>query len=232
MCPAPAAAVETIVVIYDGREQHVPDLLAGVGVKGVKSPTHLDSGDYVLGEGMLAERKRVGQFLEQMTNGELGLQLKRLTEAADIPILIIEGDLEKPTGPDSAIPHKSRRSMVSFLVQFWGLWTIHTKDAEHTALWLADIARQAQVGARPPNLFPGKTKPRYADQSAILQSIRGIGEARALALLDRFGTALASLTASEDDLAAALRNRSAAKTMRAILDRSTASAAPTTPPDE
>lgn len=158
-----------VVIEHDGSESRsgVPALLAREAGAEVLS-VRLEDGDYKLGDGILAERKAIADFLGCMNDGSLAQQLLRLAEAAEFPILIIEGDLQAQLGPGPGFTPETRRSMIAFLVGHWGIWTVQTKNQADTAAWLWTIARQAQRGVAQPPMHKNKANLVAARQYACI----------------------------------------------------------------
>lgn len=206
---------KTIRVAFDDRETRcgIPEILVARGIDATLQ--RLAVGDYDLGNGALVERKHAPDFLASMVEGRLRDQLDRLSEAASLPIVIIEGDIFSRRAP---LPGEARRSMISWIVQFRQIWVVHARDTRDSAQWLETIARQVQHGAAPPPVHPGKgLQSGTSRQLTMLRVLPGIGETKALALLTRFGSALAAMNATAAQLESCI-GKAAARNVRAFLD--------------
>jgi Fanconi anemia group M protein len=84
----------------------------------------------------------------------------------------------------------------------WQIPIVHTRDGQHTAYVIKQIAHQ-DVRAPAGPIKPRPRNPAYAIKEPALRvvtAIPGIGAKRALALISHFGTISAILGASESEL--------------------------------
>ena len=95
---------------------------------------------------------------------------------------------------DGALAYTLGAQRVSVLV---------THSLEHTASFMVRLAGQfAKSLEAPPGHHPGKPKLVTAHQQFILESLPGVSDVIAQALLAHFGTVEAVMTASEEQLMA------------------------------
>ncbi len=83
-----------IPIIVDDREHKLYNLLKEMR-EGYVEKKRLDIGDVVIGGKILVERKTASDFLNSIIDGRLFKQLDILAGHAEMPVLIIEGDIYK-----------------------------------------------------------------------------------------------------------------------------------------
>lgn len=133
-----------------------PDLLAARPEVELRLET-LPLGDYLLGEGVVAERKTGPEFAASIVDRRLFAQAAALQEACPRALILLEGD---PPAPGRSRIHanvllgaRSDRAVMR------GLTVPCTVGPRQSADLLATIAKQLQVGYRQPE---GPTKRRAA----------------------------------------------------------------------
>jgi len=187
-------------IVADDREARsgVPQALAAMdGVQvGFR---RLPLGDYEVDGCLLFERKTLPDLVASIKDGRLFRQACRLASSRLRSIVIIEG-----TRADLAANGMSREAIQGALISLTvvlGLPLLRSRNAEESARLMLYAARQvksitsgaiARKGAR----AKGKRK----IQLQILQALPGVGPARAIRLLERYGSVEAVLQAGTDDL--------------------------------
>src|SRR5918997_3387527 len=122
-----------------GRLAALPEVELRVG--------QLPLGDYLLGGGVVVERKTAADFLASIVDRRLFRQLEALQESFGRPVLLLEGDplaAERPVHPNAI------RGALSYLVVVRGIPVVSTAGPEESAALLATMARHAQAGGAPP----------------------------------------------------------------------------------
>jgi DNA excision repair protein ERCC-4 len=173
------------------RSSGVPRLLSKAGVTlEVKS---LRPGDYVVGGCAIVERKTARGMHAAIIDGTFWPQLGRLRHAARMPYLLIEGsDLDD--GPLAAAAIRGACLAVTDL----GIAVIRSSGAHDSALWLQRLAERRQHPR-------SRNRPAYAQRpkseagppaaEAALACVPGISTVLARALLSRFGSLAAVVSA-------------------------------------
>jgi len=161
----------------------------------------LDSGDYIVGEGCVVERKSARQFYNSILDGRYIAQGKMIAEAFGRVIYIIEGDLNDT-------PHNSTRESVFYGALYYlsvleGISIIPSSDVEETAALIATMARHSQkgLGFIPP-LRLKKPSAAVGDDKAklyIIERLPGIGRKRARDILAYFGSVQKVFAASREE---------------------------------
>jgi ERCC4-type nuclease len=164
---------------------------------------HLEVGDYRVEDRMIFERKTLIDLAESIKDGRLFRQAWALATLAE-PLrgaLILEG-----TGADLATSAMRREAIQGALITvtlFFGVPILRSMSGEETARLMAYAAGQARTfacGALPRQ--GRRPKGRRRAQLAVLQSLPGVGSARAERLLASFGSVESVITAGVAQLEA------------------------------
>jgi len=161
----------------------------------------LGCGDYRVDARFLFERKTLPDLVESIISGRLFKQALRLADVRDLqPALILEG-----TGRDLAGCEMSWEAIQGALVNvslLIGLPVLRSRSPSESINTMAYAARQARTLACGGLMRKGR-RPRgkRALQHHILQSLPGIGPARAARLIDHFGSIRSVLGASAEEWA-------------------------------
>jgi len=147
---------------------------------------HLATGDYLIEEEALVERKSVGDLAASLVDGRLFPQVARLAHSGYRTLLLIEGPPHGST-PD-VNPHSIEGALVS-IAAMWRLPVLHASDSEQAVRMLRFLAEQVR-GPRERVLrrFDRKPKRLASRRLFLLQGLPGIGPALASRLLGRFGS--------------------------------------------
>jgi DNA excision repair protein ERCC-4 len=185
-------------IVVDDREprDRLPSALRARGVE-VRF-TRLRVGDYLLPNGVLVERKTVRDFHASIVEGRFWTQIRALRGASRAPYLLVEGrGLERG--------QLSHRAVIGVLLGVigQGIPVLLAGDAPSSAEWLASLA------IRSSGRQPRRDRPAYARRrnppvdlvaEAMLAAVPGISTTRARALLTRFGSIAAIVSADEEAL--------------------------------
>ena len=195
-------SIGVISIAADDRERPsgIPDLLAkseGVLIEVKRLPI----ADYLVADRILIERKSVLDFVVSIIDGRLFRQAITLSAAPFRSILIIEGDESSFT--KRHVRKEAIHGAYVCLAAVFGLPVIRTRDAAETASTIIACASQTIRERR--RTFVKKANRRTGErkrQILILQSLPGIGAAKAERLLNVFGSVKKAVSADEQDLVA------------------------------
>jgi Fanconi anemia group M protein len=185
------------IIQIDHRECHskVPDCLKELHCK-IQIVT-LRTGDYIVNQQVLVERKTADDFVVSLIQGRLFDQCERLVKGRNQPLIIIEGN---PLHTNHDIEDEAIHGALISLATRWVIPVLFTKDARDTARKLMVIAKQNLKYS----VFIGrhgyKPKNRRRKQLLLLQALPLIGVHMSACLLDHFGSIKAVMEASESDL--------------------------------
>lgn len=160
---------------------------------------HLATGDYLIDNEVLIERKTVGDFAASLVDGRLFPQVARLARSCHRSLLLIEGPT--PASIPAVHPHALEGALVS-LAAMWRLPVLHSSHPEQSLRILRCLADQAgrphdQILRR----FDRKPKRLASRRLFLLQGLPGIGPALAHRLLCHFGSVERVLTVDAATLA-------------------------------
>ena len=148
--------------------------------------TDLTTGDYLIDNEVLVERKTIGDFVASLIDGRLFPQAARLAHGPYRSLLLIEGPTP-PSMPD-VHPHALEGALVS-LATMWRLPVLHSLEPEHSLLILRLLADQVTRSHQPIlRRFDRKPKRHASKRLFLLQGLPGVGPALASRLLDHFGS--------------------------------------------
>ncbi len=189
-------------VYVDEREKSsgIPEILSSLGLTVIYKM--LEVGDYVINDSIIIERKRVDDLVRSVFDGRFFEQVGRLTEVCEVPMLIVEGELEdvkQITSKWKAI----EAALLTAIIKF-GVIPYYTKDVRHTAEVIKYIAEKSGGERSFKSYFSKVVKPKSDDirewQLYVVQSLPGVGVKTARKLLEKFGTLRAIFNASQSEL--------------------------------
>jgi DNA excision repair protein ERCC-4 len=155
----------------------------------------LTVGDYVVGAGVLVERKTYADFAMSLVDGRLFPQAAALARSPHRPVVLLEGP--KPSRMPDVHPHALKGAIVSLAVM-WRLPVVHARDPED-ALWVLRCLAD-QIGRTEPGVlkrYDRKPKRLVSKKTYMLQGLPGVGPALADRLLRHSGTVEQVITADE-----------------------------------
>lgn len=180
------AKIQIVVDDREARGSRVGALLGRVEDVAV-SVRRLRTGDYLIEEKAVLERKRVPDFLASLFEGRLFAQARRLAEAPVRSFLILEGPSSEWT--QRHIRREAVQGAMLTLSVVFGIPVLRSQDEEETARLIAYTARQLHsVSTAPLRRSGWQPRGKRAIQLRVLASFPRIGTKRAQRLLDHFGT--------------------------------------------
>ena len=161
----------------------------------------LSLGDYKVNDHLLFERKTLKDFAVSIIDGRLFDQMIRLASSKYRGILILEG-----TGRDIAASGIRREAMQGALISttlILGIPVLRSKEPDETARLMIYAARQIKsIAAGGFQRHGYQPKNKRKRQLYILQGLPGVGRAKAVRLLDNFGSVESVITADRGELQA------------------------------
>jgi DNA excision repair protein ERCC-4 len=190
--------VHQVAVDHSESRSALLDAVRQSGVFEVRM-AHLATGDYLIDDKVLIERKSVADFAASMVDGRLFPQVARLAHSCYRSLLLIEGPT--PTLIPNVHPHSLEGALVSIAVM-WRLPVLHSSDSEQSARMLRFLADQVRgPHERVLCRFDRKPKRLASRRLFLLQGLPGVGPALAHRLLGHFGSIESVFTADASALA-------------------------------
>jgi len=194
------SAINPIRIVVDDREQRCGIIEMFEADESVSlSVSRLACGDYEVEDNLLFERKTLTDLAVSIKDGRIFRQGCRLAQSHKRGIIILEG-----TSRDLVSSNMRREALQGALISltvFLGIPLLRSRNLQESAqlmLYTAHQSRAVANGALPRHGIRPRGKRKT--QLHILQGIPGVGSERACALLDRFGSVEAVLTASMEEL--------------------------------
>jgi DNA excision repair protein ERCC-4 len=159
----------------------------------------LTTGDYLIDDEVLVERKTAADFAASLVDGRLFPQAARLAHSHYRALFLIEGPAAASI-PD-VHPHAIDGALVS-LAAMWRLPVLHSPDPEHSLRILRFLADQAGRQQQVLRRFDRKPKRLASRRLFLLQGLPGVGPTIAHRLLGHFGSVERVFAADTATLAA------------------------------
>jgi ERCC4-type nuclease len=174
-------------------------LLAEMGI--AIRPAQEDEGNidrYILSKRVVIERRTGSSLLRGIMDKTLFTSAIYLREHYEIPILIVEGQVNY--NRTAFNPQAVRGALSSMMLQY-GINILSTPDTTETASLIALMARQEQIGIPEISTTPKRKAIDLPDmQRRIIEMLPGCGMTMARNLLQHFGSVKRLVNATEADL--------------------------------
>ena len=152
---------------------------------------------YILSKRLAIERRTGSSFLRGIMDKTLFTSAIYLREHFDIPILIVEGEVNYGY---TLFDPQAIRGALSSMMLLYGLNVLSTPNIEETVNLIAMMARQEQVGIPEISLIPKRKTTDLADmQRRIVEMLPGCGMVMARDLLQTFGSIRRIVNATEEE---------------------------------
>ena len=184
------------IVIVDSREyrtaEDVVKNLRRLGATVIEKM--LEVGDYIVSDKVIIERKKVHDFISSIVDGRLFEQAKKLADACQRPVLILEGNLWSAVKYRNVHMHAVLGALLTLAVKF-NMLVLLSRDSETTAFYIYELAKLEQEKERRgiKTTFTRKSRSIRELQIELLCSLPGIGPKRAEKILQEFRTPLEAL---------------------------------------
>ncbi|NPA38261.1 MAG: DEAD/DEAH box helicase [Candidatus Nanohaloarchaeota archaeon] len=195
-----ASQSSAVTIAVDDREQKLYELLLDLRGKKVER-RRLAVGDVEIGGKIIVERKKAEDFLNSLVDGRLFKQLDLLAQHAEVPILIIEGDLYKAL-QDRNIKINAVLGALTKIATDFQIPVLYTPNTDLTAITILLLAKRLQE-EKQEELHIKKIK-RNASlkklQEFVVGSYPNISTTLAKRILSHFKTIKNYASASIDEL--------------------------------
>jgi len=157
-------------------------------------------GDYLIGGGILVERKTYADFAISLADGRLFPQAAALARSPHRPVVLLEGP--KPSRMPDVHQHALKGAVASLAVM-WRLPVLWAHDPDDSLRILRFLAHQlADASHGVLTRYDRKPRRDASRKLYVLQGLPGVGPALARRLLAQFGSVERAVTATEDSLRA------------------------------
>ena len=174
-------------------------MLAEKGIEIV--PIEEDEGNvdrYMISKRLAIDRRTGSSFMRGIMEKTLFTSAIYLREHFDLPILIIEGEINYEY---SMFDPQAIRGAVSAMMLQYGMNVLSTRDIEETVELIAMMARHEQIGIPEISLIPKRKAADLPDmQRRIIEMLPGCGMVMARDLLQHFGSVKQIVNSTEEDL--------------------------------
>jgi ERCC4-type nuclease len=153
----------------------------------------LPTGDYLIDDSILVERKTYSDFVASLIDGRLFPQVARLAHSRDRSLLLIEGP--GPSAVPDVHPHSVQGALVS-IAAMWRLPVLHSTCPVESCRLLRFLADQGSKSRETVlNRYGRKPKRLATRRLFVLQGLPGVGPALAQRLLAQLGSVERIMTA-------------------------------------
>jgi Fanconi anemia group M protein len=185
-------APHRLVVDHSERSAALPELIRESGLFVVQMG-RLPTGDYLIDDRILVERKTYADFVASVIDGRLFPQVARLAQSHYRSLMLIEGPVTSKV-PD-VHPHSLEGALVS-IAAMWRLPVLHSTGADESCRLLRFLADQGSPSRETVLTRYGRKPKRLATRRLfVLQGLPGVGPGLARRLLARWGSVERVMTA-------------------------------------
>jgi len=174
-------------------------MLAGMGISIV--PVREDEGNvdrYVLSKRLAIDRRTGSSLLRGIMEKTLFTSAIYLREHFSVPVLIVEGEVNTAY---SRFDPQAIRGALSSMMLLYGVSVLSVPNVEETAVLIAMMARQEQIGIPDISLIPKRKATDLADmQRRVVEMLPGCGMTMARELLQHFGSVGRIVNATKEEL--------------------------------
>lgn len=174
-------------------------LLSEMGISII--PIEADEGNvdrYIISKRLAIDRRTGSSFLNGIMDKTLFTSAIYLREHFQIPVLIIEGEVNYEY---TMFDRRAIRGALSSMMLQYGLNVLSTPNLDETVALVAMMSRQEQIGIPEISLIPKRKATDLADmQRRIIEMLPGSGRVMARELLQSFGSVKRIVNATEKSL--------------------------------
>jgi ERCC4-type nuclease len=189
-------------IVIDDRDRNAELINTLTQFREVKlTRKRLPTGDFIVGDRLLFERKTVKDFAISLIDGRLFNQAKRMAQSHLRPAWILEGDAQSWRSLN--IRREAIQGALINLMLIYDLPVLRaTRPAEtaHLLLYTGRQIQRALLGGTTICKRYGIAKSPQSRRLRVLQSLPGVGPKRAKALLQTFGSIRGCINASNEEL--------------------------------
>lgn len=160
----------------------------------------LSTGDYLVNDQIVFERKTLQDLLASIKDGRLFAQARHLAATSLPSALILQGTAREIA--DSRMHRESVQGALISLSLLFGIPVLRARDAEECVRIMLYAAGQSRIShCKHVRRYGRKLSAKREQQMAVLQAMPGVGPYKAEHILNRYSTLSSLCTATEADLA-------------------------------
>lgn len=184
-------------IIADYREQPsgIPELLSENGAQ--VSLCQLKTGDYIINDVMIVERKSADDFVQSLVSTRLFIQCSRMRKTGLRPFLLLEGN---PFRTSHQVDRQAIKGAMLSVVASWQIPVIYSKDQQDSAGQMVLLAKQELQRGEWVKWNIHKPKKLKNHRLRFLQGLPCTGPVTADKLLTYFGSIEAVVKADIHEL--------------------------------
>lgn len=188
---------QTLKIITDYREEPsgIPGLLLQADAE--VSFVALKTGDYVINNEMIVERKSAEDFIQSLVSDRLFTQCARLEKSPMRPFLLLEGN---PFRTAHQIDRQAVKGALLSVIASWHIPVIYSKNTEDTVNLLLMLGHQALKQSHLIRVNGYKPKRLKSRRLRFLQGLPNTGPVMAERLYQHFGSIEAIVNAGVKEL--------------------------------
>lgn len=187
-----------IKIICDFREKHsgIPKLLADNKIN--VSFSSLSTGDYIINDQIIVERKTAEDFIQSIMDNRLFEQCSKLKKDIRRVLIIIEGN---PYRTEHKIDGRAVKGAILSILTAWQIPVIYSQSADSSVELLMMLGTQLLKDDAYIRTYSGyKPKKIKSQRLRFLQGIPSTGPAIAGRLIETFGNIKSIVNANVDEL--------------------------------
>jgi len=176
---------KTLHILIDHREQAsgIPAMFIDSGAE--LSFENLTTGDYIINDEIVIERKSAEDFVQSLISDRLFTQCSRLVRSVFRPFLLLEGN---PYCTQHQIDHRAVKGGLLSVVAAWQIPIIHSENADDSANVMMMLGNQLMRQNHLVHFHTRKPRRLKNHRLKFLQGLPAIGAVTALKLLEHFGS--------------------------------------------
>ncbi|MFP4042078.1 MAG: ERCC4 domain-containing protein [Bacteroidales bacterium] len=188
---------EKLKIVADYREvpSKIPEILIEKGI--VSELKHLKTGDYIVNEEVLFERKSRDDFVLSIFQNRLFTQCSRMKKSDYHTVLLIEGN---PYKTKHDISRQAIRGALLSVSVSWQIPIIFSSNPHDSADMLIMAGKQLIQNNYQYMRKGYKSKRKKSQSLYFLQGLPNVGPSTAYALLEHFGSPENVILASDEEL--------------------------------
>ncbi|MBN2814763.1 MAG: hypothetical protein JXQ80_11845 [Bacteroidales bacterium] len=180
---------------YREKLSGIPELLREAGAE--VNLCQLKTGDYIINNEMIVERKSADDFVQSLISTHLFIQCSRMRKTGLRPFLLLEGN---PFKTSHQIDRQAIKGAMLSVIASWQIPVVYSKDQQDSASQMLMLAKQELQRGEWVNWSNYKPKRLKNHRLRFLQGLPCTGPVTAGRLYEYFGSIEAVMKADINEL--------------------------------